>query len=119
MAVEELAERVGERVSRRRLLGSVGAAFLGATYTILGLPQKAYALVCYRCCCLCHSPSSNCCGLQVPFCIWSWTCCHANGYKYRCSEYYCGTGDCDADCSGVTCSKVTNIGSCSAANPCC
>lgn len=119
MAVEELVRRVGEGVSRRRFLARVGAASVATTGTILGLPRPAYALVCVRCCCLCRSPTSSCCGSQPPFCVWSWTCCASNGSKYRCSEFYCGSGDCDSDCSGVHCSRITLIGSCSSPNHCC
>ena len=119
MALEELVHRVGEGLSRRQFLGKVGLAFLGATYTILGLPQPAHALTCVKCCCLCHPPSGSCCGGQTPYCIWAWTCCGSMGKKWRCSEYYCSSGDCDANCGGVTCSKVTSLGSCGTPNNVC
>lgn len=111
MAVDELLQRVGEAVSRRKFLARTGAVFLGAAYTILGLPRPAAATCSAKCCVLCYCPSSNCCGQQIPWCIWSWTCCY-RGTKYRCSEYYCGSGDCDAGCGGVNCSKITAIGPC-------
>lgn len=121
MAVEELVRRVGEGVSRRRFFTRIGTVALGATYGILGLPQPAHALVCRRCCCLCHSPSSGSpCGAQGPACIWSWTCCAGNGNVYRCSEWYCNVGaDCDANCGGVQGSTIEVVGTCSSPNPCC
>lgn len=114
MAIDELVRRVGETVDRRKFLTRIGTVTLGATYTILGLPAPAHALVCRACCCLCHAPTGgSCCGSQLPFCIWSWTCCGNGGNKWRCSEIYCGGGDCDSDCSGVHCSSLTSLGSCS------
>jgi hypothetical protein len=118
MALDDLVERLGAVLSRRKFLARAGSAFLGATYAILGLPQPAHALTCVRCCCLCHPPSDQCCGGQVPYCVWSWTCCGSQGKKWRCSEYYCGAGDCNSDCLGVTCSKLTFLGSCSTFNAC-
>lgn len=119
MAVEEFVQRVGEGVSRRRFFGRIGTLALGATYGVLGLPGTAHALVCVRCCCLCNSPSSSPCGARLPHCIWSWTCCAGNGNRYRCSEWYCSSGDCDADCSGVNGSTIEKIGTCSSPTPCC
>lgn len=121
MAVDELVRRVGETVERRKFLTRVGAATLGVTYAVLGLPQPAQAthLVCRKCCCLCHEPGSgSCCGAQLPFCIWSWTCCGSAGNKYRCSEVYCSSGDCDSDCSGVHCSFMDFLGSCGPLDKC-
>lgn len=121
MAVDELLRRVGETVERRRFLTKIGAATLGATYTVLGLPAPAHAthLECRRCCCLCHAPTTGCCGSQLPFCIWSWTCCTSGGNRYRCSEIYCGGGDCDSLCDGVHCSHIEFLGSCSGPNNVC
>jgi hypothetical protein len=116
MALEELVQRVGEQLNRRDFLGKlgkVGFVFLGATYAVLGLPQPALALHCVKCCCLCRSPSTNCCGSGTPYCVWSWTCCGYQNRKWRCSEFYCSQGDCNSDCSGVNCSKVVDLGSCS------
>ena len=33
--------------------------------------------------------------------------------RYRCIECYCNTGsDCDSDCTGVTSSRIVNLGDC-------
>jgi hypothetical protein len=121
MALEELVHRVGEGINRRKFLARAGVAVLGTTYTIMGLPQPAYAthLYCYKCCCLCHAPTSgSCCGGATPYCIWSWNCCGSAGNRWRCSEYYCGGGSCDSNCTGVNCSKAVKIGSCGTLNKC-
>lgn len=112
MAAEAFLQRLGEAISRRKFIARTGSAFLGAAYAILGLPQQAAALCSSKCCTLCHCPVSyNPCGIHPPYCIWSWTCCY-QGTKYRCSEWYCGGGDCDAGCENVTGSTITAEGSC-------
>ena len=114
MSVDELVRRVGEGIPRRKFIARAGAAVLGVTYGILGAPQTASALVHYKCCWLCESPSSSCCGGAIPYCIWSWTCCDGPSFKrYKCLEYYCGgSGDCDIDCYGVDCSRAYPIDAC-------
>lgn len=109
MTLEQVVERVGKGVSRRRFLAKAGSVFLGATAAILGMPLAAQGLVCSYCCCVCYSPGGACCSGQ---CVWSWTCCYVDGRKFRCSEYYCTGGACNGNCTNVTCSTVTHIGSC-------
>lgn len=113
MAADELVQRLGEAVGRRKFLAKLGAASIGAAFMVVGLPDPAAATVRVRCCNLCRSPSSSCCGGSI-YCVWSWTCCYtATRVRYRCSEYYCGgSGDCDADCTGVDCSRIVSVDRC-------
>lgn len=55
MTLEQVVERVGKGVSRRRFLAKAGSVFLGATAAILGMPLAAQGLVCSYCCCVCYS----------------------------------------------------------------
>jgi hypothetical protein len=112
MATNEILQRLGEAVSRRRFIARTGSAFLGAAIAVLGLPQPASAhFYHYACCHLCHAPTSSPCGSRPPYCIWSWGCCYGTK-RWRCTEWYCGGGDCDAGCENVNGSTVTLIGTC-------
>lgn len=117
MTRHDLVGRIGKGVGRRGFLARAGAASMGAAFAVIGLPNAASAdaqpQAVVKCCLLCHSPSSSCCGSRPPFCVWSWTCCHSdNRRRYRCSEYYCGSGACNAGCAGVNCSRITEVGGC-------
>lgn len=111
MSADEVVQRVGGFAGRRRFLSRAAAAAMSTAVAVLGLPQRAEAVP-WRCCDLCFSPSPTCCRGRPVVCTWSWTCCHTNGRRYRCIECYCGGGDCNADCSGVSASRVIDLGVC-------
>lgn len=112
MPTNDILQRLGEAVSRRRFIARTGTAFLGAAIAAMGLPQPAAAHFYHsRCCHLCHAPTTNPCGSVTPWCIWSWTCCYLDK-RYRCSEWYCSGGDCDAGCENVHGSTVAFLGYC-------
>ena len=115
MSTDDVVHQIGESIGRRRFLARAGAVTLGAVAVVLGLPGRA-AAVGVQCCTLCQSPGSTCCGARPVVCTWSWTCCHTSGARvtrYRCIECYCNSGaDCDADCAGVTASRILNLGAC-------
>lgn len=112
---DELLQRLGEALSRRKFIGRTGSAFLGATFAILGLPQPADAYVyCDRgCChlCLCPINEPYPCYPRAPYCGWSWVCCK-NGTKYRCNEWDCGGGPCNGGCINVNRSTFEVLGTC-------
>ena len=112
MATDEILQRLGEAVSRRRFIGRTATAFLGAAIAVMRLPQPAAAhFYHYYCCHLCHPPGGAPC--SFPYCIWSWTCCQiSTGRKFRCEEWYCGGGACNAGCIGVSGSTASNVGWC-------
>ena len=112
MSTERLAERLGETANRRRFLGKAGAGALTFAMVLLGQSQTAEAVVAYRCCSLCRSPSSTCSGAS---CSWCWHCCYQSGgriLKYRCCEYYRRGYSCNGGCSGVFCSRAWVVARC-------
>lgn len=116
MSADDAVQRIGEFMGRRRFLSQVGAATLTAAFVVLGRPERAAAEITVACCHLCHSPGSTGCDARPVVCTWSWTCCYMSGARvtrYRCIECYCNTGsDCDSDCTGVTSSRIVNLGDC-------
>ncbi len=111
MVTDEILQRLGEAVSRRRFIARTGTAFLGAAIAVMGFPESTAADgYHYYCCHLCYPPGSNPC--SSPYCIWSWTCCYGDK-RFRCSEWYCGAGGaCNQGCIGVSGSTVSNVGWC-------
>jgi hypothetical protein len=86
MSVEQLAERLGEIVERKRFLHRVGGAGLGAVLVTMRSPQAAEASHCpsgtyqYHCCCLCKPDDPNCPTYQYVYSCWGWNC----GYEEGC-----------------------------------
>jgi hypothetical protein len=109
MSVEEFVQAVEKATTRTTLLKRAGLATLGVVTTLLGFPHPARATYGYKCCNLCHSPTS-CSGCD---CSWCWRCCYSVG-QWRCCECYQAGGDCDRYCDGVTCSSATYLGKCPA-----
>jgi hypothetical protein len=107
MSAEELVQRVGEATSRRKFLAKVSAGTLAFGFTLLGLPRPAEALVTYKCCHLCHNPSSSCSGA----CVWCWLCCYA-GSHYNCCEYHSNKSYCGSGCTNVPCSRAILVTPC-------
>jgi hypothetical protein len=102
--VLSVAERLGRRSFMRKL--TLGA--MGLVAALVGLPQKAEALVQFGCCFLCRNSTLNCSGA----CCWTWGCCNAADQNrfYRCKECYSAGAACDGSCNGVVCSQGMRTG---------
>jgi hypothetical protein len=113
VSLEELADKVGETVDRRRFLRRLGLGTLGLAVTAVGLPQKARATYQYKCCNLCQPPSGSCSNCSCG--TWCWLCCGncLTGEKWRCCECYrLPRCDCATACSWAyiydySCTKCT------------
>lgn len=108
MSAEKLVKGLAERINRRTFLAKLGASAVAAMLGLMGLHATAEAVVSYKCCALCWSPSPSCSGC---YCIWCWCCCY-NGTKYACCECYDSSGACAGGCRGVNCSFAYSYSSC-------
>lgn len=105
MSTEKLVEKFGQQIGRRAFLAKLGASAVGALLGLIGIPETASAThggtcppgtVHYKCCCLCHWPSTSC-AYGCPS-SWCWTCEETTtGYFYRC----CECKDQGAPCTGA------------------
>jgi hypothetical protein len=94
---------VAERLGRRSFIRKLTLGAMGLAAALVGLPQKAEALVSIACCTLCKS-STGCSGA----CCWTWGCCFAGDHDryYNCKECYSSTAACNGSCTGVVCSQA-------------
>jgi hypothetical protein len=93
------------KLGRRSFMQKLVMGAMGLATALVGLPQKAEALVQFGCCFLCKSSNSSCTGA----CCWTWGCCNASDQDrfYRCKECYSAGFACDGSCNGVVCSQGT------------
>ena len=96
-----------EKLGRRGFLRKLSMAAVGLATALVGLPQKAEALVHVGCCWLCKG-SQSCSGA----CCWTWGCCDADPQSrfWRCTECYSAGAACNGSCTGVVCSNATRTG---------
>lgn len=108
-ALEEIGEgepivlSTAAKLGRRSFMRKLVMGAMGLATALVGLPQKAEALVTVACCHLCKS-STNCSGA----CCWTWGCCYAADHDrfYNCKECYSAGAACDGSCNGVVCSQA-------------
>ena len=94
--------RAGDKMGRRGFLGKLGLGAVGFLGVLMGLGQKAEALVSVACCTLCKS-STGCSGT----CCWQWACCNPPDSRgYFCKECYFSQSNCNGGCTGVKCSQA-------------
>jgi hypothetical protein len=98
---EPQALAIAEKLGRRSFLQKLVLGAMGLATALVGLPQKAEALVQVACCVLCKSPTS-CSGV----CCWTWGCCYTDNRFRRCRECYSSTANCNGGCTGVVCSQA-------------
>lgn len=102
----ELMQGLEKAADRRGFLGQAAAAAAALVAGVFGFSKKAEALVSYRCCTLCFSPS----GCSSCACWWSWACCMTGGCPcYYCKECYSAGYSCNGSCTGVKCSSSSTI----------
>jgi hypothetical protein len=101
---EPLAFSTAEKLGRRSFMQKLVMGAMGLATALVGLPQKAEALVSVACCVLCKSSTGGCTGA----CCWTWGCCYAadNDRFYNCKECYSAGAACNGSCSGVVCSQA-------------
>lgn len=103
MALEAMAQRIGEVTSRRRVLARFGAAGLASAAYIGGVdPPSAQALCRRHGCDFCNCP--GCSGYTCAWCWWGRCHRHSNGvrYQHRCCEGYGPVAPqyCNGQCHG-------------------
>jgi hypothetical protein len=92
---ESVLLSTAEKLERRGFLRKLIMGATGLAAALIGMPQKAEALVHVACCWLCNS-STSCTGT----CCWTWGCCHAgdNDRFYYCKECYTASQSCSGGC---------------------
>lgn len=94
---DEAAEGMS-RVSRRRLLGGIGAGGLATAATVFGFASPASATtVPYGCCHLCCKPSAHTLAQCESGFHYVWTCAESNGTQCTCCEH---KSPCHNGCNG-------------------
>ena len=108
-ALEEIGEgeplvlSTAEKIGRRSFMQKLVMGAMGLATALVGMPQKAEALVNAACCTLCKS-STSCSGV----CCWTWGCCYAADHDrfFNCKECYSSSANCTGGCTGVVCSQA-------------
>lgn len=116
MTTEKLVQALGERLSRRGFLASLGAGTVGALLGLMGLPQVAEAVapVHVFCCTLCYNPGASC-GTNCPY-AWCWTCIHSCA-TWLCCECIRPGAQCSGECGNVRSSWIKCIAGCCPQSP--
>ena len=73
-------------VSRRGILGGIGAGGLAAAGVVFGRPSAAYAVVHVACCKVCFEPSVSIAGCRVYRGHYIWSCRQADRLNCLCCE---------------------------------